>query len=183
MSALASLARDLAVDERTLRRAVGEGTLRGSRRSPRKLDLPLSERRYARRAWPLIAALRAVLRTERNVRLALLFGSAARGTDDPGGDVDVLVALRDPRLERVVDLKAKLARTLGRGVDVVRLEDAEADPAFLAAVLADGRMLVDRERLWRRLQADRAALHERARRAEDERMRAALAAIDRLLGS
>lgn len=78
---LAALAHDIGVSERTLRRAVNDGTLRGSRPSPRSLDLPLSERSYARRAWPLLAALRTALRTEPNVRFALLFGSAATGED------------------------------------------------------------------------------------------------------
>lgn len=183
MTPLAELARALDVNERTLRRAVSEGTLRGARPSPRKLDLPLSEHRYARKAWPLLAALRATLRTEHNVRFALLFGSAARGTDDPHGDVDVLVALRDARLDRVVALKAKLARTLGRAVDVVRLEDAERDPAFLAAALHDGRVLVDRERLWPTLRERREELHEHAQQLNDEQTRAALAGIDRLLAS
>jgi predicted nucleotidyltransferase len=183
MTPLAELAHNLGVNERTLRRAVSQGTLHGNRPSPRKLDLPLSERRYARRAWPLIAALRTVLRTEHNARFALLFGSAARGTVEPDGDVDVLVALRDPRLDRVVALKAKLARTLGRPVDVVRLEDAEADPAFLAAVLHDGRVLVDRERFWPALRERSEQIDEQARRVSAERTRAALAEIDRLLAS
>ena len=85
--------------------------------------------------------------TEHNVRFALLFGSVARGTAAPGSDVDVLVALRDPDLERVVELSAKLTAATGRRVDVVRLEDAESEPSFLADVITDGRVLVDREGL------------------------------------
>ncbi|HVA18785.1 MAG TPA: hypothetical protein VMU55_01255, partial [Solirubrobacteraceae bacterium] len=75
MSQLQMLARDVGVNERTLRRAVTQGTLRASRPSPRKIEIPLAESQYVRRSWPIIAGLRATLRTEPNVRFALLFGS------------------------------------------------------------------------------------------------------------
>jgi len=57
MSELGLLADELGVHERTLRRAAEQGTLRATRPGPRALNLPLGERRYARRAWPLLAAL------------------------------------------------------------------------------------------------------------------------------
>jgi predicted nucleotidyltransferase len=95
--------------------------------------------------------LRTALRTEPNVRFALLFGSTATGTDTPESDVDVLVDLRNASFERVVDLTTKLTRLVGRLVDVVELKDAESEPSFLAQVVADGRVLVDRENLWPRL--------------------------------
>lgn len=181
MTELALLANELGVHERTLRRAVGQGTLRATRPAPRSLELPLSERRYARRAWPLLATLRRTLRTEQNVRFALLFGSAAVGTDTPVSDVDVLVDLRDPSLERVIDLSAKLGADIGRAVDLVRLEDAEQEPALLAETLADGRVLVDREQLWPRMRQREANIRRHGRRQERQRTRAALARIDRLV--
>jgi hypothetical protein len=88
--------------------------------------------------------------------------------------VDALVALRDPDLERVVELAAKLTAATGRTVDVVRLEDAESEPSFLADVIADGRVLVDREGLW-------PSLRRANRRRQSERTDAALSGIDRLL--
>src|SRR5271165_1720836 len=99
MNGLVLLAEEVGVDERTLRRAVGLGTLRGNRSTPRKLELSLSEREYVRRSWGLISTLRAALRTEQNVRFALLFGSAAIGTDTSASDVDVLVDLGDASFE------------------------------------------------------------------------------------
>jgi predicted nucleotidyltransferase len=183
MTALMSLAQDVGVSERTLRRAVSQGTLRGTRPSPRKLELPLSERQFVRRSWGLFTMLRRALRTEHGVRFVLLFGSAARGGDVPGSDVDVLVVLRDAHLERVADLSVKLSEAAGRQVDVVRLQDAEVDPAFLADALRDGRVVVDRDRLWPRLRAREPGLRRRGERQEDRRMRAALEGIDRLLGS
>jgi predicted nucleotidyltransferase len=181
MTELALLAREVGVHERTLRRAVAEGSLRGVRPSPRTLELSLSEREYVRRSWKLLSALRAALRTEHNVRFALLFGSVARGTSAPGSDVDVLVALRDGRLERVVELSAKLTAATGRRVDVVRLEDAESEPSFLADVIADGRVLVDREGLWPRLRSRGPTLRRAGRRRQAERTESALAGIDRVL--
>jgi predicted nucleotidyltransferase len=181
MTELALLAREVGVHERTLRRAVAEGSLRVARPSPRTLDISLAEREYVRRSWRLLSALRAALRTEHNVRFALLFGSVARGTDAPGSDVDVLVALRDPELQRIVELSAKLTAATGRHVDVVRLEDAQSEPSFLADVITDGRVLVDREGLWPRLRSREPTLRRAARGRQKERTEAALAGLDRLL--
>jgi predicted nucleotidyltransferase len=181
MTELALLAREVGVHERTLRRALTEGSLRAVRPTPRTLDMQLSEREYVRRSWRLFSALRTALRTEHNVRLALLFGSVARGTAAPGSDVDVLVVLRDSRLERIVELSAKLTTVTGRRVDVVRLEDAQSEPSFLADVIADGRVLVDREGLWPRLRRREPSLRRAGRRTAAQRTEAALAGIDRVL--
>lgn len=182
MTDLTLLAREVGVHERTLRRAVAEGSLRAARPSPRTLHISLSEREYVRRSWKLLSALRAALRTEQNVRFALLFGSVARGTAALDSDVDVLVALRDPGLERLVELSAKLTAAAGRRVDVVRLEDAEDEPSFLADVIAEGRVLVDREGLWPRLRGREPSLRRAGRRAQAKRTDAALASLDRLAG-
>ena len=181
MTGLGLLAEEVGVSERTLRRAVAQETLRGSRSTPRKLELPLHEREYVRRSWGLLAALLAGLRTEHNVRFALLFGSAATGTDTPDSDIDVLVDMRDARFERVVDLGTKLTRISGRPVDVVELRDAQTDPSFLAQIVADGRVLVDREGLWPRLRRRESALRRRGSRDDATRLQTALAGIDRLL--
>lgn len=181
MTELGLLAPEVGVHERTLLRAVTEGSLRAVRPSPRTLHMPLSERQYVRRSWKLLSALKTPLRTEHNVRCALLFGSAARGTAGPESDVDVLVALRDPRLERIVDLSAKLTAATGRRVDVVRLEDAQTEPSLLADVIADGRVLVDRKELWPRLRSREPSLRAASRRTEAQRNAAALAGIDRVL--
>ena len=183
MTELGLLAQQVGVHERTLRRAVNQGSLRARRRSSRTLDLPLSERQYVRRSWHLIAALRRALRTEQNVRFALLFGSAARGTDTPTSDVDVLVKLRDPGLEQVIDLGERLTAASGRRVDVVRLGDAEDDPSFLADVVTEGRVLVDRDKLWPRLRSRESTLRRRGRHDVARRAEAALAGIDQLLAS
>jgi predicted nucleotidyltransferase len=183
MTGLALLAEEVGINERTLRRAVSQGTLHGSRPTPRKLELPLSEREYVRRSWGLLSTLREALRTEQNVRFALLFGSAATGVDTQGSDVDLLVDLRDASFERGVDLSTKLTRLVGRPVDVVELKDAEVEPSFLAQALGDGRVLVDREGLLPRLRRREAGLRRRGRRLDAQRLHSALAGIDRLLAS
>lgn len=170
------------MSERTLRRAVNQGSLRARRLTPRTLDLPLSERQYVRRSWRLLDALRRALRTEPNVRFALLFGSAAEGTDVAASDVDVLVVLGDPSIDRVVDLSERLTAAVGHSVDVVRLSDAEEDSTFLADVLDTGRVLVDRDQLWPRLRSRGATLRRRTADQQAPRVDAALAGIDRLLG-
>jgi predicted nucleotidyltransferase len=183
MTGLGLLAEEVGVNERTLRRAVTQGTLRGSRFTPRKLELPLHEREYVRRSWSLLSTLRTALRTEHNVRFALLFGSAATGTDTVDSDVDVLVYMRDARFERVVDLGTKLTRLAGRPIDVVELEHAETDPSFLAQAVSDGRVLVDRENVWPRLRRRETALRRHGDREDTQRLQMALAGIDRLLAA
>jgi len=129
----------------------------------------------------LIAKLREALRTEHNVRFAMLFGSTASGRDNEQSDVDVIAELRDFSLDRVLDLSLKLEEASGRSVDVVRLEDAEDDPTFLAMALEDGRVLVDREGAWPELRRREAALRRRGQRLDEARKQRALAAADRFL--
>lgn len=183
MTPLSLLAEQVGVSERTLRRAVNQGTLRASRRSPRALEIPVSERAYAKRAWPLLSALKGALRTEQGVRLAVLFGSTATGHDTNASDVDLLVELRDESLERIADLAAKLTAAVGRPVQLVRRHDAEAESLFLADVVAYGRVLVDRERLWPELRERESAMRRHGRDLQTRRVHSALAGIDRLLAA
>ncbi|HET9591361.1 MAG TPA: nucleotidyltransferase domain-containing protein [Solirubrobacterales bacterium] len=180
MTELGALAEQIGVSERTLRRAFNQGTLRAERPTPRKLTLGSNEKRYLRRSWKLLAGLREALRTEQNVRFALLFGSAARGDDDEGSDVDLIVEMRDPSPVRIVDLELKLERLLGRRVDVLTLKDAGANPVLMAEAVTDGRTIIDREERWIRLSAEAEAMESRAQRHLRDRSRSALAGISRL---
>src|SRR3954447_12891559 len=177
MNELALLAPEVGVSGRTPRRAVNEGTLRGNRLSPRRLKLSAAEKRYVRSHWDLLSQLREALRTEPNVRFALLFGSTARGDDTKESDVDLLVEMRDPLL--TIDLAVKLQETLGRSVDVVALEDAH--PLLLAEAAREGRVIVDRENRWQSFSAGRAHFERRARANYRSQKRRALACIERLL--
>jgi predicted nucleotidyltransferase len=181
MSDLRMLADEVGVNERTLRRAANEGTLKVLRPTPRSWRVPPREKQYVRQAWPLLAALRGALRTEPNVRFALLFGSAARGEDTAGSDVDLLVQMLDPSLERITDLELKLEDLVGRRLDLITLETARDNPLLLATAADEGRVLVDRDGLWPELSAKASAFRQRARKRSRRQARAALAGIDELL--
>lgn len=147
------LARNLEVPERTLRRVAALGLLHGERLSERRFKTTLREEAYLRGHWPLLSALRGALRTEPNVRLAVLFGSFATGEESEDSDLDLLVALSDPSAGAVASLSARLGDRVGRDVQLVRLQEAERSAALMVDVLASGRVLVDRGRLWPRLKA------------------------------
>ncbi len=95
----------------------------------------------------------------------------------------MLVDLRDPSFDRLIDLTTELKEVTGRPVDLVRLQDAEREPLFLADLLAEGRVLVDKEELWPRLRRREPALRRHGRRRQEQRTANALAGIDRLLAS
>jgi predicted nucleotidyltransferase len=178
MTELDSLAAELGVSGRTLRRAAARGLLRVDRPSPRRGSMSARERRYLLRHWPLLHALVGLLRTEPNVRLAVLFGSLARGEGHPQSDVDVLVGLdRSERLARA-RLALHLGEQLGRNVQLVSLEDAERSPLLLADVLRDGRVLVDRDGEWARLRLRERAIVRQASRDADDLEQAAWATLE-----
>jgi predicted nucleotidyltransferase len=80
-----------------------------------------------------IEALRRALRGRAEVRLALLFGSRARGRGDEGADIDLAVEARGVDL---LELASELSLAAGCEVDVVDLE--QAGYPLLKAVLRDG---------------------------------------------
>lgn len=70
--------------------------------------------------------LRKVLEAGPRLRLAMLFGSAAKGSAHAGSDVDVAIIPfdRDLPLREELALQAKLEQACGRSVDLVRLDRA-----------------------------------------------------------
>ncbi len=145
---LARSAAAVGCSERTLRRHVSGGLLRGRRVVRGQLELSQVEETYLRDHWALLSKLMTTLRTEREVRLAVLFGSTATGEDTPSSDVDLLIFHRRPEWMAQVDLRIRLRRALDTRVDIVLLEQAEAQPSLLADVLREGRVLIDRDDLW-----------------------------------
>ncbi len=183
MGVIQQLATELGAEERTLRRAAAQGALRCRRPAPRRLRLASGERAYLRGHWELLAGLRRALRTERRVRLAVLYGSVARGDEDAGSDLDLLVSFAGDRPSDAFELAMRLERLVDRKVDVARLERVEADaPLLLDRVLTEGRVLVDRGDHWRRLGERRDAIRARARRAYRRQMAGAGRAIAELSG-
>jgi predicted nucleotidyltransferase len=79
-----------------------------------------SEPEALRRGRGLQAALQSALQRHPGVRLALLFGSEARGQAIESSDVDVAVLAPGQDL---LELASRLSEASGREVDVVGLED------------------------------------------------------------
>jgi predicted nucleotidyltransferase len=159
---LRTLARHLDVPERTLRRAAAEGLLHGRRVSERRYKTTLREEAYLREHWPVLRELRGALRTEPNVRLAVLFGSFAVGRESESSDIDVLVELRDRGAVAAAALARRLSDRLGRDVQLVRLEEAGRSALLMADVLTHGRVLIDRDGLWVGLKAGEREWRRRA---------------------
>lgn len=166
MASVRSLARTLGIPERTLRRAVNEGLVRGERQGQRGFRTTIREEDYLRRRWALLTLLRTALRTEPSVRLAVLFGSAAVGTDTASSDVDIMVELADDAPARVAQLADRLSRRVERDVQLVRRSDAESSPLLMASILRDGRVLTDRDVTWPKLKRDESRWRRRAAEAD-----------------
>jgi len=180
----AELARELGVDGRTLRRAVSNGTIRCERASARRPRVSEEERRYTATHWPLLSTLRRALRTEPNIRLAVLYGSVARGDDTPDSDLDLLVSLGKDRPDAAVKLAVRLERAVGREVDVARLNRvSDTAPLLLLRAIDEGRVLLDRDGEWAELTARRSEIARHARHAHEARRRRARASIRELLAA
>ncbi len=181
MGAIQELAAELGADERTLRRAVSQGTIHCRRPGPRRIRLDEGEADYLREHWELLFDLRKALRTEHEVRLAVLYGSVARGQEDTGSDLDVLVALSDDEAAAVTELEARLGRVAGCDADVARLSRIEKSaPLLLDRVLDEGRVLVDRDGIWEGLNRRRRAIRARAKRSYRRQMNEAGRSIEEL---
>jgi predicted nucleotidyltransferase len=88
---------------------------------------------HGSRTDPSVPTIREFLRGRTNVRLALVFGSRARGTATPTSDVDV--AVRAPGID-LLRLAADLSRATALEVDVVDLDDAGVP--LLARIVREG---------------------------------------------
>lgn len=101
---------------------------------------PASEPEHSPLGEPLLSQLRLALRQFPGVRLALLFGSEARGRAHEGSDVDVAVlAPRDDLLA----LASRLSEGCGRDVDVVALDDPGIP--LLEELVRDAKLLYERD--------------------------------------
>lgn len=181
MGAVGQLAAELDAPERTLRRAVADGTVRARRLSARRLRFADGEVDYLRDHWELLARLRAAFRTESQVRLAILFGSMARGDGDAASDIDLLVdCVEDDPLYRL-RLGRRLEQGIGRPMDVAVIERAESrDPFFFLQALDEGRVIVDRDRRWPGFLERRPAIYKRAMHSYRRQLKRAQAAVDDL---
>ncbi len=101
----------------------------------------------------LTAKLRGVLEAHKDVVVAYLFGSAARGELRPSSDVDVAVLISQAaepdsreatRASLQTSLQADLQEAAHRPVDLVILN--HASPDLIHRVLRDGVLLIERDR-------------------------------------
>jgi predicted nucleotidyltransferase len=168
MTVLDSLAEELGVSGRSLRRAVERGTIRAGRPSPRRTEMSFAERHYVETHWELLSSVVSRLRTRPNVRLAVVYGSVARGDDRPDSDVDLLVSLAREDAHTAASLAASLVKELGRRVQVVSLGVAGRSPLLLLDVVREGRVLVDRDGEWPALTRRERQLEREATAAEAE---------------
>jgi predicted nucleotidyltransferase len=182
LSQLPVVAKEIGADERTLRRAVARGTVRGRRPGARQIDLAPSERDYLRAHWGLISALTRRLRTEPSVAFAALYGSTARGDDRGDSDVDVLVQFRDGAATGALELAIRLEDALGRHVDVTDLARVrDTAPLLVLFAIDEGRVLLDRDEVWPSIQARRSRFARVAAARLDADRKAAAASFERLL--
>jgi predicted nucleotidyltransferase len=164
-SALPEIAAAIGIPERTLRRAASRGAVRCRRPGSRTLELPAGEIDYLRENWDLLRTLTAALRTEPNVGLAILYGSAARGDQRSDSDLDLLVSFRADLPGAPAALAGRLERASGRPVDIARLSRVRTHaPLLLVSAIDDGRVLVDRDGAWDDLRRGRTQLARAAAR-------------------
>ncbi len=88
-----------------------------------------------------VDAIRGVVEQTPAVRLAVLFGSAVKGTLTRTSDFDVGVRLQDDA--SLAELAVALERAAGRQVDVISL--ATAPPLLRMEIARHGVVLVERE--------------------------------------
>lgn len=167
---MAQLAQTIGTGERTLRRAIADGTIHAVTVGSRRSTLTPEEAEYVRLHWDELGVLRRLLRTEPNVALAVIFGSFARGDEHADSDLDVAVTLRRPDPLALERLRRRLQPNLERPLQLVTLSDMGDSASLLHEVLRDGRVLVDREGRWARMQARRTAI---AKAADAEGLRLA----------
>lgn len=84
--------------------------------------------------------LRQIAAPFASIRLFVLFGSTARGTDRLRSDVDVGLILDDASSR--ADIETALGRAAGRPLDIVDLN--EAPPQLRFEIARDGKVLFER---------------------------------------
>jgi predicted nucleotidyltransferase len=100
----------------------------------------------------LVKRLQQVAASWPEIRLAVLFGSAARGEAGPGSDVDLGLILEPYSASVLFRVESALGRGAGRPVHVILLDDAS--PLLRFEVSRDGVLLREREEgLWTEFKA------------------------------
>ncbi|MBI4699569.1 MAG: nucleotidyltransferase domain-containing protein [Deltaproteobacteria bacterium] len=90
----------------------------------------------------MVHALQRQLAEIGEVDLAVIFGSTARGTAQPGADVDLALRLQGGSSAHLASLAVALERALGRPVDALDID--RAPPLLRFEIARSGRVLVER---------------------------------------
>jgi predicted nucleotidyltransferase len=181
-STLPDIAAQLGADARTLRRAAERGAVHCRRPGPRSLELAPGELTYLQGHWKLLSVLTRALRTEPNVDLVVLYGSAARGTEHARSDIDILVDFRDDAGASTTALARRLEDRVGVPVDVASLSRVRRkSPLLLLQAIDEGRVLVDRGDTWEALRRARETIARAARRQMDRARKQAAESLASLL--
>jgi predicted nucleotidyltransferase len=181
-SALPDIASQVGANESTFRLAARRGTIRCLRPGLRTFELAPGELPYLKQHWYLLSTLTQALRTEPNVRFAVLYGSRARGTEHENSDVDVLVSFRNDTLGSPNALGSRLTEAVGIQVDVARFSRVRVEsPFLLIQAIDEGRVLVDREHAWADIQKERETIARAARRRMSRAQEEASESLSQLL--
>ncbi|MDB4954802.1 MAG: hypothetical protein JWO36_2371 [Myxococcales bacterium] len=117
----------------------------------------------------LIENLTRVLQAGPPLRLAVMFGSHARGQNRAGSDVDIAILPWDSSLplKLELDLVARISTGLGREVDLVRID--QASTLLRWEIARDGVLLfADSPAEWVRFRANTASEHAEIRDALEQ---------------
>ncbi len=164
VTAVEEIAEQIGRTPRTVRRLLALGMVREQRLTARRTGIHPAEREYLRRRWPELASLRAALRTTPAVRLAVLFGRAARDADAwEEGPIPLYVQMVGTSRYAREGLELGLS---GQAGQAVRLHEAELRPRqrvplWMLDVIDDGRVIVDRGGHWRECRQLRWSLQRR----------------------
>lgn len=114
MGAVHRMADELGISDRTLRRGVGLGLVRGVYLNARGLYLAPGEMDYLRRQWTTLDRLRRALRNEPVVQFALLYGAGARRSASPRSGPETLRLLLETSEVHVTRWLASTPSSHGR---------------------------------------------------------------------
>jgi predicted nucleotidyltransferase len=103
-----------------------------------------------------------------DVRLAVVYGSVARGDDHSGSDLDLLVSFASEEAHSAASLAVVLTEKTGCRVQVVSLSTARNAPLLLVDILRQGQVLLDRDDEWSALRREEREIRRQAAAADAE---------------
>jgi predicted nucleotidyltransferase len=91
--------------------------------------------------------IRSVLENDRNIIVAVLFGSAAGNKTRYGSDIDIAIYFNsEPELNEIGELNLKLEEAAGANVDLVQLNNLDKlNPVLAYTVLSEGILIVNKD--------------------------------------